>query len=237
MATTEISKKRKREPHFTDSESLVTFLVGPCCTPKKFIIHKERVCQRSLVLKAALNGNFIEGQTQTYRFEDTSPGAFRLFAQWIYEQKLDLYQLKDMEERLNDVRYDLPNPNDLENMELVELWVLADKIAMPALQNQVMTKIVEIRNAARDEVAVKTLHYIYEVTSVNNPLRLLMVSEVALYSRQHVFAKSSEVFPYAFLIDLAIHNAVLFRPGHEDFEDTVVSETFGDTVGNEALEI
>jgi BTB/POZ domain len=78
-----------------DSEAVVTFLIGTGDTPKKFIMHKERVCYYSPVLNAAFNSTFIEGQTQTYRLEDTSPSAFRLFTQWIYGQKFDLIQLPD----------------------------------------------------------------------------------------------------------------------------------------------
>lgn len=43
------------------------------------------------MLRAAFNSSFIEGQTQTYRLEDIDPAAFRLFVQWLYSQKIDLY--------------------------------------------------------------------------------------------------------------------------------------------------
>jgi len=73
---------------------VVTFLIGPGENPKKFILHKERVCYHSLVLEAAFSSKFVKGETQTYRIEDTSPGAFRLFTQWISREKLDLIQLR-----------------------------------------------------------------------------------------------------------------------------------------------
>jgi hypothetical protein len=57
-------------------EAIVTFLIGPGDSPKKFIVHKEHACHHSPILNAAFNGNFVEGQTQTYRIEDTSPGPF-----------------------------------------------------------------------------------------------------------------------------------------------------------------
>lgn len=81
-----------------DPAAIVTFLIGPGDSPKQFILHKERVFFYSPVLNAAFNGNFVEVQSQTYRLEDISPGAFRLYTRWIYQQKLDLRQLRDQYE-------------------------------------------------------------------------------------------------------------------------------------------
>ncbi len=187
-------------------DTIVTFLIGPGDSPKKFIVHKEHACYHSPVLDAAFNGNFVEGQTHTYRIEDTSPGAFRLFVQWVYRQELDLFQLKssDVEEP------DDPDQCHVEDMELAELWVLADKMAVPALQNSVISKIIKIRQETH-LVAVNTLHYIYRTTVIDSPLRRLMVSEVANCHPKSLFSIDAENFPHAFLIDLAQHPLVTRR--------------------------
>ncbi|KAG4412671.1 hypothetical protein IFR04_014174 [Cadophora malorum] len=88
------SKKQKTElATFTDGKSLVTFMFGPDPNPTEFLIHKEVVCQQSEVLAAAFNSGFKEGQTQTYRLEDTTDRGFRLFMQWLYSRKFTLLQL------------------------------------------------------------------------------------------------------------------------------------------------
>lgn len=155
-------------------EAIVTFLIGPGDSPKKLIVHKEHACYHSPVLDAAFNGDFIEGQTQTYRIEDTSPGAFRIFVQWLYRQELDLFQLRGSPVELDGDSDDCFT----EDMALAELWVLADKMAVPALQNLVVSKIIAIREKT-NAVAVTTLHYISRRTAIHSPLRSLMVSEVA----------------------------------------------------------
>lgn len=68
-------------------------MVGPDPNPTEFLIHKEVVCQQSEVLAAAFNSGFKEGQTQTYRLEDTTDRGFRLFMQWLYSRKFTLLQL------------------------------------------------------------------------------------------------------------------------------------------------
>jgi hypothetical protein len=184
-------------------EAIVTFLIGPGDSPKKFIVHKEHACHHSPILNAAFNGNFVEGQTQTYRIEDTSPGAFQFFVQWLYRQEVDLFQLRNFDTTEED------EPQMFaEDMDLAELWVLADKMAMPPLQNLVVSKIIEIREETLC-VAVNTLHYIYRTTAIDSPLRRLMVSEVANCSYQRDFSDDSEMFPHAFLIDLAQYMTAL----------------------------
>jgi hypothetical protein len=67
-------------------------LIGEGDKPEKFTVHKEFAC-RVKAFDSAFNSNFMEGQTQTYRIDDTSADAFRLFAQWLYGQDLDLFEM------------------------------------------------------------------------------------------------------------------------------------------------
>ncbi|KAE9381274.1 hypothetical protein N431DRAFT_457876 [Stipitochalara longipes BDJ] len=65
-------KRQRKEPvTFADPNSLVTFIIGEKDESTKFTIHKEVGCCHSKVLDAAFNSDFVEGQTQTYRLEDT----------------------------------------------------------------------------------------------------------------------------------------------------------------------
>ena len=76
----------------------VTFLIGPEPNPAKFVVRREFACYHSKVLNTAFNSNFIEGQTQTYRLEDTTPGTFKLLVQWLYMQKLKISQFTSPEQ-------------------------------------------------------------------------------------------------------------------------------------------
>ena len=48
------------------------------------IVHREFASHYSPVLKAAVNSKFSEGQTQTYRLQETTDRAIRLLVHWFY---------------------------------------------------------------------------------------------------------------------------------------------------------
>jgi hypothetical protein len=188
---------------------IVTFLIGPDPSPTKFIVHKEIACYHSKVFNAAFNSEFIEGQTQTYRLEDTSEEAFRLLVQWLYAQKLDLLPSKAKkffsEEAL------------AEDMHLAELWVLADKLCMRRLQNMVLTHIEGI-NIRAHFVAVETFHYVYDNTAGGSPLRRYLVRICALDLQPSAFTEFVDDFPKSMLVDIAEYFSKL-RKGTLDDED------------------
>lgn len=182
--------------------AVVTFLVGPVGEKEEFVIHKEHCCFYSTVLKAAFTGNFVEGQTQTYRLDENTSSAFRLFTQWLYTQELKVKQLQISREEHKKMVEGPKNPFGAENMDLAELWVLADKMAMPDLQNKVICTIIEIRKHSWHTLAWSTLEFIYENTAVDSLLRQVMVKEVALHGIHADFQKIG-TYPKEFIADLA----------------------------------
>jgi len=69
---------------YRNPNKLVTFYIGKEPNVTEFKLHKDVVCERSSVLKADFDSGFVEGQTQTYRVEDTSKEAFTYLAQCFY---------------------------------------------------------------------------------------------------------------------------------------------------------
>ena len=57
-----------------------------------------------------------------------------------------------------------------EDLALVQLWILADQLIIPELQNLVIDKINEISDVTR-KVPTALLDYVYANTSVKSPLR------------------------------------------------------------------
>jgi hypothetical protein len=55
-----------------------------------FPIPKALLCNSSTYFKAALNGNFIEGQTQTIELDDEDPAIFRTYVAWLYQDRSTL---------------------------------------------------------------------------------------------------------------------------------------------------
>ncbi len=181
-----------------DPKSLVTFLVGPDPAPVEFLVHKEVVCHHSRVLAAAFNGNFTEGQTQTYRLQDTTERAFRLLVQWIYSQKLNLLQTSL--ERVASLVGDRTAKAD-DDCSLVELWELADKFEMPLLQNHVIDSMDRIHRATK-AIPSKTFNYTCEIFNADCPLRRYQVALCVNEIDKDFITKCPEDFPHKMLIEM-----------------------------------
>jgi hypothetical protein len=192
--------------------AFVTFLIGKeSDPPKTFLVHKEFACHASPVFDAAFNSNFIEGQTQTYKLDDTTPRAFRLLTQWIYLQKLTMSQLKggvenwNPEESSKDERRAIAH----EFMTLVELWVLADKLRIPRLQNLVIDTIHAIEEKTLFAPSPLSLRYIYENTAPGSQLRLFAVeiSISGLQPKDFIDKRVAKDMPHQMLLDFAAHTS------------------------------
>jgi hypothetical protein len=191
-----------------DPDAFVTFLIGP--DEKKFIVHKEFACHYSQVLNAAFNSQFIEGQTQTYRLKDTTEGTFRLFVQWLYYQQLELLQLQG-----DDVDNNIANDED---KSLFGLWILADKLGAPHLQNQAIESIKEICEKS-GAISTMHFHYIYDNTSAGSLLRRYMVDECRQSLPREAYIDDPHKFPHEFLIELAASHPIQTDGDNLELED------------------
>lgn len=107
-------------------------------------------------------------------------------------------------------------------MELAERWVLADKMAVPALQNLVVSKIIAIREKTF-KIPTWTFTYIYQRTAIESTLRILMVSLIAQHYPPRRFSKDAQLFSHEFLIDLAEHTTARMC---KDYENKVDASEF-----------
>lgn len=113
-------KKARKTPNLVGPQTIVTVNVRKHAGAKihPFRIHKNYLCHYSPYFEAAFNGRFIEGETQVLELEDTEPRIFGIFVNWLYVQKI------------TDEDGQLASCSDC-----INLWILADKILVPSLQN------------------------------------------------------------------------------------------------------
>jgi hypothetical protein len=102
---------------------------------------------------------------------------------------------------------------------LVELWVLADKLLIPSLQNAVIQELEKLR-AFHKTTSTKFLHYVYDKTGPGSPLRRLFVHWCAFNVASDWFSKKPGHFPQEMLIDLV---QLLSESSSEDWK-TQMSE-------------
>lgn len=127
--------------------------------------------------------------------DDVSAGAFRMFVQWLYSQRLD-----------DNRNYDSAKGGfwlqwETDDMYLAELWVLAEKLLIPHLQNAAIESILHFGSKML-EAPIKTFNYIYEHTDDSeNPLRRLAVYLCMVFV--DIDQVSKELLPKDFLWELS----------------------------------
>jgi hypothetical protein len=196
--------------HLRKGDELVTFLIGK--DQRKYLVHKSFACYYSPVLNAA----FIEGQTQTYILEDTTPDSFERFVNWLYTQKIEAYK-------------------EGENVGIffritAQLYVLAQKFLIPRLQNCVLDAIENARSVS-GYIPTFQIVYAWESTPSESPLRRLLLHYCSHNLRASRYWEIPEHFPKDMLLDLA----TLFRDmtqekkvaGSPDMKDFYVEEEEG----------
>jgi len=180
------------------------------------LVHKEFACFYSPVLKAAFESEFIEGQTQTYRLDDTTKPAVRLLNHWLYTQTLDTISLERI--RVQNFHKNTITEKGAQDRArgqlyaLLELWVLAEKLLIPTLQNMA---IIEYHKNVTESgaIPITKFGYIYENTSAGSPLRLLVVDQCAGGLTTTCYAEQPSYFPHEMLIDIVTRYSALT---HED---------------------
>ncbi|CZR51112.1 uncharacterized protein PAC_00987 [Phialocephala subalpina] len=195
-----LKKKRKMSPvAFSDPTATVNLIVGRDHNEKTFLVRAE-VANKSPVLKASFESNnyldeddecYDAERDHTYRFGDsTSEGALRFLVQWLYSQELTVFRLRDndAEGEENPWAHDDERTEylDQEELDLINLWVLAEELELPELQNLALTTIdgvIRLGEPGHCDVHLHVIDHIYNITDIwEHPLRLYIVAA----SAQHI---------------------------------------------------
>jgi hypothetical protein len=90
----------------------------------------------------------------------------------------------------------------VEDESLVELWVLADKLKVPKLQNAAIDSMERIRLLSGKIPSSYILNYAYQCTTENSPLRKYVLAVCALVGNEQ-FSMFAMDFSHELLIELA----------------------------------
>jgi hypothetical protein len=175
---------------------------------------------------------------------EMSADAFRLLACWLYSQDIERPAEEDVEtevetvsnaanetfgittnepetQNMSDINANnkpgLPLSRNVTQYEqnLVKLWVLADYLQIPALQNLVITKLDElwVDYKAVPLRAEQWLNYLYENTREDCPLRNLVLDRVAYNLHPDYLAEFlGRHAPKEFLLELSVLLSRAVRP-------------------------
>ncbi|KAN0122662.1 hypothetical protein V8E51_000988 [Hyaloscypha variabilis] len=226
--------KQMEGPTFSSPNELVTIYVGPKKVP--FAIHKEVACLYSPVLKAAFNSNFIEGQSQRYTLEEGTAKSFQLVVQWLYSQKIKPIftepELNVIPGKPNLILWisDDEGYEDKEDMHvritdrldhLVKVWITADYLQIPRLQNSVVDEIEQLR-AGYNLIPVTALCQVYKRLPSQAALRKLIFEQCWRFcaTAALAFANDQDIFPWEYLRDYIVADKLAkFSPLPDPFTD------------------
>ncbi|KAH8602925.1 hypothetical protein B0O99DRAFT_679906 [Bisporella sp. PMI_857] len=188
--------EKRQDPRSWDPQSpVITLYAGPNGVP--LLIHKDLACKVSPVFKAALTGRFTEHSTQTYTLDDTSEACCRMLVKWSYSQDLVVQHRSQSCINLNkELKAE-------EDMTLAELYVLADRLLIPKLQNRVIREIELLRNRF-GMTNTKCLSYVWENTAPESPLRKLLVQQCAFNMHRDRLIEDADDFPREMLLELTL---------------------------------
>jgi hypothetical protein len=128
--------------------------------------------------------------------------------QWLYIQELDVLEAKE----------DFTNKNLDRDMNLAKLWVLADKLCIPQLQNALIDCIEDICARTKD-LALETLHYVWDNTPNDSPLRKYFIWSCAFNLQPPEFSRSIGMFPKGMLGCIAWYLAQIRKDRAEGAKD------------------
>ncbi|PQE03982.1 hypothetical protein CJF31_00003074 [Rutstroemia sp. NJR-2017a BVV2] len=184
--------------HISPSE-IVTFITGKGDKERHFVVHTEFACKHSSVWKAAFNGGFIEGKTQTYRLEDTTGDAFQFLVQWLYRGRMDLLVHGGDD---HATKADHRARCGKQDLILAELWILGDRFLIRPLQNYVMAQMHSIQTTC-GKMAPAVSRVIYDNTAEGSPLRRFAVDQIC-WLRRPVDMKMLDVVPVQMLKNITL---------------------------------
>ena len=129
-----------------------------------FGVHKRLICQVSSFFKAALTGKFKEANEGTVVLQDEKVKVFKVFNGWLYTRAIVLEQLCK-----GDTGWEA----------LTDLYVFAEKMGIPSLQNAAIDVIIATTKTKKLIPGMDQIAHAWENTSENSGFRRLLVDYYA----------------------------------------------------------
>ncbi|RDW68049.1 hypothetical protein BP6252_09445 [Coleophoma cylindrospora] len=175
------SSEWKKKPSFMTSELKpveILIIEDDTYEQSSHFVHRDFIAYYSGFFSAAFNGHFAEATEDSMRYHAFNEKAFRLFLHWSYTQEIGT-----------------DDDEPLEATELVNLYIEADKLRAPKLQNQVIDLICKL-----DFIPSYLFHKVYENTIDTSPLRKVFVDKCTTSMLKSI--DFLEEYPPQMLVDI-----------------------------------
>ncbi|KAK0124406.1 hypothetical protein ONS95_009367 [Cadophora gregata] len=174
-------------PSLTDPLTTVTLTIGQGSNMRTYTLFQEFASYHSPMLAAGFNGPFRESQTRHMVIDDFQwPEIFGNVQHWMYTRTLCG-----------------PNDAKLLTSGLCLVWILADRLIMPKLQNDVMDELFTKRGPSRP---LPLICWLYKIPIPDGKLRELWVDRWAFEcNKGGAEGEAGDlVMPAQFLLDVSL---------------------------------
>ncbi|KAF1988246.1 hypothetical protein K402DRAFT_392007 [Aulographum hederae CBS 113979] len=178
--------------NFKNFANIAEVTVGPKAI--RFLIHRELLTLHSPFFHAALTGTFAEGLSQTITLPEERVESFEFFVYWLYTQRVE-----------DNFKEGKPT-----YFVLLELYELADRLAVEGLRNQVVDKMAELAERTNSVLTPSDTHLLYERIRDSAPMRKLVLDLFAFKKTDNLIEKHQDDWHPDFMRDLVVK---LKRPG------------------------
>jgi hypothetical protein len=131
--------------------------------------------------------------------------------QWFYHQKFDVFEAKDLDCPNDEDDLDIEKLWADQDMNLIQLWIVAEKLLIRPLQNAVILVLQGFWEESPNDspprhggLGTSWIQYAYDHTVLGSPLRKFAADICAYKVSTEGFADHPEHFPKEVLLDMAI---------------------------------
>ncbi|KAK3703248.1 hypothetical protein LTR37_014588 [Vermiconidia calcicola] len=185
--------KKKRRITYGDT---VAVYVG--AEKRLFTLHESVVLEHSKFFRAALTKGFKEGQSRLIHLPEIETPAFEAYIQWMYSHEIVINECESVEEASKTRK---------QYSELIELYVVGDRLENTNLRNEVMTALVQLQEQSDPNPGCKNVSRVYKETPESSPLRRFVLDswldadpDEAIPYMKYMRLK----FPTEFIFDMAL---------------------------------
>lgn len=133
-----------------------------------FFVHQEILCSASPFLKAALTGNFMEGNGEPLSLPEDDPDTFERFLQYVYISSYNL----------STYATDNLKACQRQAWEYVRLFVFAEKAQVEPLKRQIVKSLFELEREKQIKypASYTCMEFAYDHTPSGSPLRKVLAA-------------------------------------------------------------
>ncbi|TVY13743.1 hypothetical protein LARI1_G008202 [Lachnellula arida] len=195
------TERKSKIPSFSSPNDMVKFIIGTE-PQQEFMVHREFACHYSPVLYTEFNKQCIDGQIQVFRMEEENPKAFHHFVSWIYTRKIGYLVTGSKVSSAPRSRVSqLVAQFSEQTTVLFHLWILAQELQIPRLQNVAMNCLV-LTGPLNSKLVGSLSFVMYQRTDVESPLRHFMAQTCAWHMDPSDIDTFAENFDKNFVIDV-----------------------------------